>query len=260
MHILCASHIDSERRCKALGRSIEAVKAAYDAEKDTVLISVSFAPEFETCLRTLLDTHTEVRAFIQHTQLSQFEHYAKLAQEIRAIPSLEWCMFFDDDDFSHPRRFNMYRSFTDAPYNNIVYFTGAQKSVCDSEAWGMSLETLNKVGDTSEGGQEYFMFAVRMNILRFFCDNVGDDILAMRECDLVFRSFLRCLPCLLVPNIEKQWLYAHTKVDMVHPYSNPDFMDALNMVWRMRALPRLMHHPLFNERKHALPFYLLLNA
>lgn len=265
MYILCASHIDSERRCIAFQRSIESVKAAYDAEKDTVMISASCSRGLEPCLHALLDTYAiasaSVRAYIQPTQLSQFQHYAQLAKEERDVPDDEWCMFFDDDDYSHPCRFNLYRALTmmEAPYI-VVYYAGAQKSVCDCGAWEMPLETLNEVGFTSEGGQEYFMFAVRMKIIRFFCKNVGDDILAMRECDLMFRSFLRCLPCMLKPNNEKRWLYAHTKVDMAHPYSNSEYMDMLNTVWRTRVIPRLMHHPMFNERKHALQFYLLLNT
>ena len=263
MYILCASHIDSEERLMALCRSLDSVINARNPSEDTILMSISCVPNLQKHLESFVEQYKKDQIYIlqQKEQLSQFQHYTELQKHLAKMPP-SWCMFFDDDDYSHPTRFDMYRKhMQNKPDICSIYMAHAQKSICHPSAWRMTLEKLDEMGDISDGGQEYYMFAVTTDTLHYFCSNVGSDILAIPECDLLFRNYIRCLPCLLAYlNDCNTWLYAYTKT--VTPVFKSIRVEYLTRTWRNIVIPRLLnvYHPLFDELKNTRPHYELLES
>jgi hypothetical protein len=108
----------------------------------------------------------------------------------------------------------------------------------------MSLREIDaSPAQVGEGGQEYFMFASRRRALRFFCERCGPETLALPECDLMFRNFLRCLPCHVFPCPTGRWLYAKTMRGV--PVADDARMRELGHIWR-GAVHRLADAPSFS--------------
>jgi hypothetical protein len=247
---LCASHIDTKYRLDALKRSLRSIID----QPTQVIISTSYNNDMETLINDIEEEFKTVK-FVLHPSknLSQFQHYNVLRHY---IDTQTWCMFFDDDDFSHPNRVNTYIEYIVIHNKNpSVYMANAQNNIYNHpQAWEMDFKQIDSQGTINNGGQEYYMFAVRNEILHFFCDNCSDKILEWCECDLIFRSFLRCLPCSIITH--SSWLYAHT---MCKP---PIIDEGRNMntkiLWNQAKI-RLMMHPLFDEYKNTIAFINLYN-
>lgn len=244
---ICASHLDHVDRLDALDRSISALKL----QDVDIIISLSC----DESLSETLDAHfkdSDLVIIRQPRRLSQFEHLNHVIE----MNLNEWCMFFDDDDLSHPNRVKKYMDAINASHGAAtVYCKNAQKSVCEQGAWRMALEDIDAYdAHIGNGGQEYYMFAVRSDVLNYFCKHCGPGILELRECDLMFRNFLRCLPCHVFEY--EGWLYAKTMRSVTVP--DESHMDELDLIWRTTVMPRLRRYPHFDEYTHTGKFRVMM--
>jgi len=85
----------------------------------------------------------------------------------------------------------------------------------------------------TDGGQDYFMFCCRIDVLKFFSKVVNNDILKNLGCDLIFRNLLRCLPCKIIEKAENMnyWLYAHTRNYVLKPATLEVEYDKIKQTW-----------------------------
>ena len=194
---LCASHIDSLDRLYKLEHNLKGF-----VNDDTIffIVSLSFDEEYITHVQDLQNKHpSSLHVHLQRK--SQFEHYCFLAS-LEFDSGIEWwVMFFDDDDVCHPLRHKVYSQFIDN--NDIVYIDEC------------ALYELNRPFEYCN--QEYFAFACKLDIFRYFFIFNSNYLFAINGCDLIFRNYLRALPnCKIVSRKEWQaqvtntdWLYIH---------------------------------------------------
>ena len=245
---LCASHIN----CKERLHSIQIMINSLLDQKEPINIFVSISSEKELLneLNDIINSYNnkyDIIKFIFHSQKqSQFEHYKSLCVTYFNNKDITfedtWCLFCDDDDFCNPSRSSFYKTeiikiISNEKHNSIVYpkyqsiyFVCSEMQHCckEDECYNIlepidSRYHLSKItalldkneAKITDGGQDYFMFCCRIDVLKFFFDIVSNDIIKDLGCDLVFRNLLRCLPCKIV-NInndtnKNNWLYAHTR-------------------------------------------------
>ena len=210
---LCASHVASWRRFHALCRQLNSIRA--QTVKAPLLLSISTSPELGKDVRDALTKHTVdmiINIYWRDKQLSQFEHYALLATEL-SDENNTWCLFFDDDDFCHPKRVEWYMDAINNCESDTVFCCNGVMGIFSDSAIEMDLFQLTKNENTKpnsigRGGDEYWMFATRLKYLKTFCDCVGNQILSSIACDLVWRNFLRITNCKFAN--ASTWLYAKT--------------------------------------------------
>jgi hypothetical protein len=235
---MCASHVDGPRRLRALGRALDSCGS------QAVLVSLSYSGLSEDVVRGFVNEKTSnVQFRVRSTKMTQFQHYSLLCDEILLGYDDDniWCVFFDDDDFQHPRRYEEYRRVVeavDAEEDVVSVFpTCSQLNVCHPFAWEFDMEGLTSYeierrevdaecgnnGRIGNGGQEYYMFAVRLKVLRDFCISFSH-LLDHVYVDLVYRNVVRCLPCRLFVPETTTWMYAKTMVQIpnITDYSATD--------------------------------------
>lgn len=221
MIFLCASHIDSKKRFNKLKRAIKSIKY------DHIYISISYEPPYEKHVLNLKHNHK----FIWPFKLSQFEHYNLLSQELikENISRDTWCLFFDDDDICHKLRKDVYQHFISD--NSVVYIQYS----------AIHYDSVNK--KYSKCSQEYFDFACTLEVMLTFFKYVQKDILKNIGCDLLFRNFMRSLPCTIILHSEwikhyhVKWLYKHI---MSLKESHSTFivdMEKLSNIWTYTLTP-----------------------
>lgn len=260
--MMCASHIDSLQRLDVLKRCIVNVENLKNIER--LIVGLSCEHDMIELVDAFVTTFTTNVIFIRSkhmARLTQFQHFHSI---LHYHPFEKgWIMFCDDDDMSHPTRAIAYAKALESLGDNkkekecSMYCEKAQKCILHDDAYEMSLDDIDAHDSpTSNGGQEYFMFAVTFDILRYFCERCGLEILKLHECDLMFRNFLRCLPChifdlsvilgLEPKRTSQYWLYAKMMRKVVT--STDAHIEALGVMWRNVVVPRLQQHPRFNIR------------
>lgn len=247
---LCASHINCKERLHALQVMINSIKN--QTFQISLYISISCDDELKINIDNIINLYkNELIHFIFHEgKLSQFEHYFELCKYYDLNKNDIWCIFCDDDDFSHPLRSISYKNAINTTNLNhqSVYFHEYELQV-DSDIYDLNesidanynLNSLNKkLNDTSakitEGGQDYFMFASRINVLYFFFQIFKKNILLNTGCDLIWRNLQRCLPCKIIKNTDSLWLYAHKRSIALSPSTLYVDYEKLSQIWNIEKL------------------------
>lgn len=119
--ILCASHIDSERRFSFLKEMIQSYIAGDHAN---FYISISFSiseVEIKNYFKKLQEDGIPIYIFYQKEKMKQFEHYRFLSElefpgDFARNPAGEpsgdpWIVFTDDDDTWHPQRISLIKEY-----------------------------------------------------------------------------------------------------------------------------------------------------
>lgn len=162
--VLCASHVDSPERAQLLKRCVRSLTE--QTHRIPIHVSVSGVDSID-----LEGANVYVRG---QKKLSQFEHYDFLAGKIRN-PDATFCLFTDDDDYSHPERCRFYASCEDRGQISMLALDGT-----------MMLSS-QKIID----GREYFMFCVRASYLQNYCKALKNHgVLKSSVCDVLFGSLL----------------------------------------------------------------------
>lgn len=187
--VLCASHIRNPERALLLRSHIQSIME--QTHKVHMYVSISGNLPFDILSNDTLHVYTHGQT------MSQFEHYNFLSKIIKGQDDV-FCVFCDDDDFSHPDRCRFYASCTDQ----------GQIGLLASES--LFLLNDNNVVD----GHEYFMFSMRLSKLRRFCEILDDHkCLQSPVCDLLLGSVLIKSKTLSRTCKPTKWLYAYNNKD-----------------------------------------------
>lgn len=210
---MCATHIDSERRWLLLQRMIASVQAQTHAVR--LYISASCAQERRHHLQELVrmaDGQSLV-VLAQDQHCSQFEHYQHIVRHL--LPSLEdiWCLFTDDDDFSHPERAAVFhQALATMDLRSTDYAIGSVRALLVLPDVGGVASAKDAApgrdGAALINGLEYVTYLTRATFLRRFCQTCGG---ALRSpmCDVLLSSTLwQCCRTNIYPD---HWLYAYTR-------------------------------------------------
>lgn len=209
---LCASHIGSTRRLRALVRMLRSL--ADQSVRAPVWLSISTcasAPELREKAAEALSVYAEVTVRWRERAMSQFEHYALLASEVEEAES--WCILCDDDDYCHPSRAAWYAAAIKECKADAVLCSNGTLSAMFRGATELSLEGLEAHAAANPrcvglGGSEHWMFAAKTGVLRAFCEGVPETVLESVGCDIVWRNLLRLSRCEVAES--HTWLYAKT--------------------------------------------------
>lgn len=211
--VLCASHLDSPKRILFLKAQIKSIME--QTHKVPMYISISGYNFNDNEFKNNQLLHI----YYHDVKKSQFEHYIFLS---KYIPDNTFCIFCDDDDYSHRERCKFYADSEDKGQNSLF--------VPDA----LLLINTNEIVN----GQEYFMYATRSKILKTFCNILLKyNCLKSPVCDLLFGSILACTLKLVRSAYPNSWLYA---------YNNQD-KDRENEIFEYEKL--LLNKPLINEIK-----------
>lgn len=226
---LCASHINGTKRLSDFQRMLQSminqhfqvplfvsISAATDELKDEVLNIAKDNPNFTF--------------FIQDNKLSQFEHYAFLAQALSYDPQTTWCIFTDDDDISNVNRTQVFMKHI----NKVTCDVGV---VRDSAVWTKYTSPFHNkddndnyndviVVDLFKPTSEYVVNACRLCILQAFCSRASlphSTIVTMAGCDMVFAAWIQGFKTRTFYN--KTWLYEYT----IRPGANRSIASKENL-------------------------------
>jgi len=220
---LCASHICDLDRLRFLQKSIQ-----YHLQQSVVpplYVSVSCDPLYQHEMsNVLLTCHTRdnVRVFVQERQMSQFEHYMFLTQQIDPLfVHTTWCLFMDDDDYVHPQRSQKFIELIHTVPRNEVCCRHPTMMMSQWESKDdISHIVLNNklMACTTKGTEvlypcnEYVTYAVKLSTLMKFCHFMQKQkCLNTKQCDLVFSAMLFHL-CKKVSQLgDVHWLYAYNQ-------------------------------------------------
>lgn len=212
---LCASHIVSTRRLRALVRMLNSV--ASQTVRAPVWLSISSAPELrESTIAAVLSYASAVDLTVRWREraMSQFEHYASLASEVES--EYAWCILCDDDDYCHPNRVAWYVAEiaededcdTDAVLCSNGTLSAMFRGATELDLEGLEEHAAANPRCVGLGGCEHWMFAARTGVLRAFCENIGPNVLNSVGCDIIWRNILRMSQCKIAKS--PTWLYAKT--------------------------------------------------
>jgi hypothetical protein len=193
--VLCASHIDAPERALLLKAHIQSIAE----QSHPVRMFVSVSGKLPIDLRADGEKLT-VFAHGAERKLSQFEHYEHLVEQLAALMppgafERTFCVFCDDDDYSHPSRCAFYAAAPDQ----------GQHSMLATDA------VLLLADDRVVNGHEYFMFALRAPKLRAFCGVLrARGLLGSPVCDILLGSLLvHSTKLWRPPQPAAPWLYAY---------------------------------------------------
>ena len=218
---LCASYIDTNNRLISLNHMLASIDHQTLQIKLLLSICCTEATK-DDCIKQINEWTNDYKWLTVYnhdtSRMSQFEHYAFLQQY---ISTSTWCLFTDDDDVWHPDRALSYhlaidQSLHTSATHDIIVCIGGRMCV-------------DKVQIEP---QEYFEFGVKGNSFKTFFGLLPKTYLSFRGCDLIFRNYLRCFPCITF-STDRPWLYKH----LVDPsrYSNWSYIDEAADAWNIFA-------------------------
>lgn len=220
MIALCASHIarDDLLRREYLMNMLQSV----NSQTVPIHLYMSVSGLDDKTILELQDLyapwlHLISRGDCEYSQLSQFQHYKLLCEELSEIMSPDtWCMFTDDDDVWHERRVEVYLQNMGAIIGTGTMHkdVGAIKgNVQNSDAFISNVVVCTDGrmhnGRMCDEAIEYFEFVTRLHVFHTFFSIATPDILCLRGCDLIWRNVLRSSQGILMfkkPH-DVEWLY-----------------------------------------------------
>lgn len=212
LRVLCASHVISPQRYLFLLNTIEQI--LHQTEPVDFYVSIYTNSPFPLNF----PVHPRLHLYYQDRPLSQFEHFYFLAKLIDD-PEHTFCLFCDDDDFSHRQRIATYLRANDVGQQSMLVRNGVllmhdNDDKDDNTHTFEKCEEKRRKGDAEiVNGVEYFMYGVRAAQLLLFCQIVYRyGYLHLHICDLLFGSvlfFSQQKKLNLIMKNEK-WVYAYS--------------------------------------------------
>lgn len=229
--MLCACHVSdaTNERMQLLTGALESVLD--QALKAPLLISMSFGSEVARAqtlaalealrLRRQASTHCALDVKVcDHgvKRMSQFQHLEFLVHHV-PNPERTFCLFTDDDDFSHPSRTAFYAYCGDRGQRCMLACDALL--VMDGDPAAHTLQCCEQQLSAGKArivdGREYFMFCVRAQELARFCGIMRSfGAITSPVCDLLFNSVMMHTDKGLWRSARRsqgsqgsQWLYAY---------------------------------------------------
>ena len=194
--------MDSDERLSRFRKMLRSMKEQH--LQVPLFISISMDPPFENSIQDIVEKYSMFTFFIQNDKRSQFEHYSFLAETISSYDiENTWCIFTDDDDFSHPSRtsvFNDHLHNVDQCNIDVVYDTCVLTQFEDLNG------TITSV--RSSKSLEYVTIACKLRVLRDFLSKAKGN-LCKAGCDMVFSAYTSCKTSYQSFHSD-QWLYEYT--------------------------------------------------
>jgi hypothetical protein len=160
--------------------------------------------------------HPSLHIYYQDKPLSQFEHFYFLAKLIED-PEDMFCLFCDDDDFSHYKRIYVYLNTNDIGQQAMLLRKGL---LLMQDHEHLTKHTFEKCEEMRRNGNaeivdglEYFMYCVRATQLLLFCQIMYEyDCLNLNICDILFGSvlFFSKQKKLNLTMKNEGWMYAYS--------------------------------------------------
>lgn len=215
---LCASHISSLPRIRALQQMIESWNE--NMVKPLLIISMSSTPDLKSVVTRVIETLcTRYEGlFFVHTEerLSQLQHLQEAAQKAASlcpIPLNEaWIMFTDDDDVWHEARTAVFRGLIGAARENDAFF-----GACIRYVIGETEDNVKTADDVTalpprqqiHGDRQSELWHVTMELttLQKFYETASDTILNHNEGDLFILKFLRGAHGIQMSQGIPYWMY-----------------------------------------------------
>lgn len=207
--VLCASHLISQQRYLFLLYTIDNILK--QSEPIDFYISI-----YTTSLLKLdFPIHPRLHIYYQNKPLSQFEHFYFLAKLIEN-PKDTFCLFCDDDDFSHYKRIYTYIHAIDIGQQAMLVRKGLLLMYDHEHLTKHTFEKceemrLNEKAEIVDG-LEYFMYCVRTTQLLLFCQIMEQyGYLNLNICDILFGSVLFfSKQKKLNLTMKNDWIYAYS--------------------------------------------------
>lgn len=209
---LCASHITGAKRLSNFRKMLKSIVS--QKVQVPLFVSVSTSNDYlQQEVKSIAEEHPHFTFFIQDNKLTQFEHYAFLANAALSYdPQQTWCIFTDDDDVSHPSRTKVF-------LEHISSITDDTEVVVDTAVYTKYANVFNQEDDDDVDDvivseffkpitTEYVIHACKLCVLQEFCNKASAPILAMAACDIVFTTWLSQGKTKNFHN--KTWLYEYT--------------------------------------------------
>lgn len=218
--VFCASHIKNQQQLELLKCTIESI--LNQSTKVSMWISIS------TRMSSLDIPYIDepfVHIFPHYQKrLSQFEHFMFLVNQLEQNGfelNKTFCIFCDDDDYSHPYRVEFYSNSKDKGQHSLL----AKDAILLLENSQYENTQICKLIDNLEekegiNGHEYFMFCVRASILKRFCEIlIQYKCIRSPICDILLSSVLINSNTLSRSCRPLSWLYVYN----THPEKNRNY-------------------------------------
>lgn len=209
---LCASHINGVKRLSNFRKMLKSM--ANQEAQVPLFVSVStINDKVKHEVQSIAKEYPSFTFFIQDNKMTQFQHYAFLANVALSFdPKNTWCIFTDDDDVSHPSRAKVF-------LEHINSVTDDTNVVIDTAVYTKYANMFNQESDDDIDDvivseffkptiSEYVIHACELSVLQEFCRKAPPPILAMTGCDIVFTSWLGTGKKKTFHN--DTWLYEYT--------------------------------------------------
>ena len=175
--ILIASHISSKKRCDHFVRLLESINNQTNySNKMDVQISLSLDPNISpkelTNLLNIIEQN-QFKVYLQDHQLSQFEHYKFLVNQLEDLDT--WILFSDDDDKWASDRILTYELII----NNL---TTEQNN---------KITSICCVPESENSINNYVSYCVKLPYCKIFFDHATDVQIKHKFCDCYFVKFIR---------------------------------------------------------------------
>lgn len=217
----CASHISTAERIPLLDNAIQSVLD--QNYKVCLFISISYESKdiltmLESTILSKYANNAYIKMFVQRTQMSQFEHYKFLINQIDPLfYNRTWVMFMDDDDYSKQSRstwFHIYSKYKarncKSIYNPYILFYCNDNNNIPTHSSCLKKLYTGESNTRVVSSREYIVYCVRLNVLnKFVCVMQQHNVLNTPLCDCVFGSVLQNTTNLMDYTRAESWGYAY---------------------------------------------------
>ena len=238
--MLCASHIISKQRYFLLLNTINNI--LNQTQPIDFYVSI-----YSIKSDLWFPDHEKLHIYQQTEPMSQFEHFNFLAERIDD-PTHTFCLFCDDDDFSHPNRTLFYMSCEDFGQSVMFAHTGLLLIQDVDNVTSHSSERCKKMLHESKAecinGGEYFMYCVRLSQLILFCRVLkSHGYLKLNICDILFGSVLYHTEQKKLANKPPEWVYAYSSRPKERETEYQEYHKLVRDKELMNVLRKCFHIP-----------------
>lgn len=207
--VLCASHIDSKKRMSLFRNMLKSMAEQTVNVPFFISISIVDDEKLKGDVQQVTKEYPEFAFFIQDEKLTQFQHYAFLADALSHDPSSTWCIFTDDDDICHYTR-------NDVFLKHIMMVSDVTQVVRDIAVHTEYEKNGKIMGQCYHTSNEYIVHACRFQVLQEFCKYARDEYkcITLIGCDMWFTAWMQQEQTVTFKN--HQWLYKYT----IRPQAN----------------------------------------
>lgn len=218
---LMASHLNCNDRVDNFNDLLDTINFQLGCSNKKICISLSHDENIN--ITKTLELIRKYRFDLNYSKkkLSQFEHYKKLVDGLTVNDPLNtWIIFSDDDDIWNDNRIYTYHDIIKKVNDdNVAYLKTSAFEVVNNKIFRINTKT------------NYVDFCVRYKYLKNFFDNVTNEALKHKFCDVLFAYYVQRLGIGSLKHIEAEfdkpmYVWRHVDYDRncsVNSYSEPNF-------------------------------------